>query len=76
MALHRKKYTREFKIDMVEKVLSGQSMVKLAKNNEVSPGLIVRWKRQYLDGKFHGSSINDQELRKLEIDVNSYIHNF
>lgn len=76
MTLHRKKYTREFKIDMVEKVLSGQSMVKLAKNNEVSPGLIVRWRRQYLDGKFHGSSINDQELRKLEIDVNSYIHNF
>ncbi|GAG62599.1 unnamed protein product [marine sediment metagenome] len=51
---------------MVEKVLSGQSIVKLAKNNEVSPGLIVRWKFEkgsyYLsyDKKEKGQILNNK----------------
>lgn len=69
MSIHRRKYTKEFKIEMVESALSGHSIIELAKNNEVSPGLITRWKRQHLDGKFHGNSTNDQELRKLKAKI-------
>jgi hypothetical protein len=32
-------------------------------------GLITRWKKQYLDGKFHGTSATDTELRKLKIKI-------
>ena len=69
MGIHWRKYTKEFKIEMEESALSGHSIIELAKNNEVSPGLITRWKRQYLDGKFHGTSASDQELRKLKLKI-------
>ena len=52
---------------MVQKALSGKSILALGKENNISPGLINRWKRQYLDGEL--SNNNDQEIKKLEIQV-------
>jgi len=49
MSIHRRKYSREFKIEMVESALSGCSILELAKKNDIYPGLIARWKRQYLE---------------------------
>ena len=69
MSIHRRKYTKEFKIEMVESTLSGHSIIELAKENDIYPGLITRWKRQYLDGKFHGTSASDTELRKLKLKI-------
>ena len=69
MSKHRRKYNKDFKIEMVESVLKGRSTLVLAKENDIYPGLITRWKRQYLDGKFHGTSATDTELRKLKIKI-------
>jgi len=69
MVVQRRKYSKDFKMEMVEKVLSGHNTLELAKLNELNPNLITRWKRQYLDGKFHGTSASDIELRKLKIKV-------
>ena len=69
MGIHRRKYTKDFKIEMVESVLKGRSTLEVAKENDIYPRLITRWKRQYLDGKFHGSSATDTELRKLKIKI-------
>jgi len=33
---------------MVQKALSGKSALELGKEYNISPGLINRWKRQYL----------------------------
>jgi transposase-like protein len=52
---------------MVQKALSGKSILALGKENNLSPGLINRWRRQYLDGEL--SNNNDQEVNKLEIQV-------
>ena len=49
---------------MVQKALSGKSILALGKENNISPGLINRWRRQYLDGEL--SNNNDQEVKKLE----------
>jgi len=54
---------------MVESVLKGSSTLEIAKENEIYPGLITRWKRQYLDGDFHGSSASDIEFRKLKLKI-------
>lgn len=62
MSIHRRKYTKEFKIEMVESTLSGRSILELAKENDIYPGLITRWKRQYLDGKSHGTSASDMQV--------------
>lgn len=69
MSIHRRKYTREFKIEMVESALSGCSILELAKENDIYPGLITRWKRQYLDEKSHRTSASDTELRKLKLKI-------
>jgi len=69
MSIHRRKYTKDFKIEMVESALKGRSILELAKENDIYPGLITRWKKQYLDGKFHGTSAGDTELRKLKLKI-------
>jgi transposase-like protein len=37
------------KEEMVQKALNGKSILALGKENNISPGLINRWRRQYLD---------------------------
>ncbi|MBA7555512.1 hypothetical protein ES705_48176 [subsurface metagenome] len=69
MSIHRRKYTKDFKIEIVESALKGRSILELAKENDIYPGLITRWKRQYLEGKFHGTSASDTELRKLKLKI-------
>ena len=69
MSKQRRKYTKEFKMEMAGSVLKGQSTLEVAKENEIYPGLITRWKRQYLSGDFHGSSASDIELRKLKLKI-------
>ena len=67
MGIKRRQYFKEQKEEMVQKILSGKSILELGKQNNISPGLINRWKRQYLDGEL--SNNNDQEIKKLEIQV-------
>ena len=67
MGKQRRKYTKDFKIELVEKVLAGKETLELAKEEGISPDLITRWKKQYLDGKFHETS--DSELRKLKLKI-------
>lgn len=69
MSIHRKQYSQEFKMEMVEAALYRKSPLVLGKENNLNPNLISRWKRQYLNGKFHGNSENDTELRKLKIKI-------
>jgi transposase-like protein len=59
MNKHRRKYAKDFKIEMAGSVLKGTSTLEVAKENEIYPGLITRWKRQYLDGVFHGTKASD-----------------
>jgi len=78
MGAYRRKYTREFKIEMVESSLQGHTILEVAKNNDLSPGLITRWKRHYLDGKFHGNSTSDiaRSMSHAPTSVDRYIRDF
>jgi len=69
MVAHRRKYSKEFKMELVEALLSGKSPLVVGKENDLNPNMISRWKRQYLSGKFHGTSKTDTELRKLKVKV-------
>jgi len=67
MGKQRRKYSRELKVELVERVLAGASALEVARDEEISPSLIKRWKKEYMDGKFHGTSASDSELRKLQL---------
>jgi len=55
MAIKRRQYSKEQKEEMVQNILSGRSVLILGKENNISPGLINRARRQYLNGKLNGN---------------------
>jgi len=67
MGIKRRKYSKEQKEEIVQRALSGERILALGKEHNVSPGLINRWKRQYLDGELNNNT--DQEVKKSETQV-------
>jgi transposase-like protein len=47
MGLSRRKFTREFKLDAIERLESGTSVAAVARALEVSPGLLQRWRQEF-----------------------------
>ena len=68
MGIKKRKYSQEFKEEIVQKALSGERILALGKEHNLSPGLINRWKRQYLDGELINNN-TDQEVKKLQTQV-------
>ena len=66
MGKKRRKYSKELKVELVEKVLAGRETLEVARDEGISPSLINKWKKQYMEGKFHGTSATDSE-RKLKV---------
>jgi transposase-like protein len=51
MSIKRRRYSKEQKEEIVKKSLSGKSVLKLRKENNISPELINCWKKQYMAGE-------------------------
>ena len=56
MGIKRRQYFKEQKEEIVKKALSGKSILELGKENNISPRLINRWKRQYLGGELSNNN--------------------
>lgn len=67
MGIKRRQYSREQKEEIVQKILSGKSVLELGKENNISSGLINRRIWQYLNGELNGN--NNQEIKKLQIQI-------
>jgi transposase-like protein len=67
MGIKKRKHSQEFKEEIVQRALNGERILALGKEYNLSPGLINRWKRQYLHGEL--SSNTNQEVKKLETQV-------
>ena len=46
MALRRRQFTREFKLQVLQEADSGKSISQLAREHQVHPTLIRRWRQQ------------------------------
>lgn len=68
MGIHRRRYTIEQKEEIVQALLSGQTALQLGREKNISPVLINRWKRQYLDGELHENN-NNQEINQLRKEI-------
>jgi len=68
MGLKIRQYTKEQKEEIVQALLNGQTALQLGREHHISPGLINRWKRQYLDGTLNQNN-NDQEINKLKKEI-------
>jgi len=64
----RRTFTREFKGQSAEAIISGQvSPLDLSRKYGISPAIISRWKKEYLEGRFFEN--NDPDYASLEIRV-------
>jgi len=67
MCIKKRKYSKEQKEEIVQRALSDERILQLRKENNISTGLINRWKRQYLDEELSNNTY--QEVKKLETQV-------
>ena len=59
-----RKFTAEFKRQVVEEFLSGlSSPAQITRRHEISSGLLYRWKKQYLNNMFADSPIREAALQ-------------
>lgn len=58
MALKRRRFTREFKLEVVREVEAGKPVASAAREHQVHPHLIARWRSEsakYADKSFAGN---------------------
>lgn len=65
--LEKKKYSGEFKFNLVLEVLKNDNIAQIARNYGVNPNLVSRWKVQFLErGPTVFSTDPDRELLKVK----------
>jgi len=67
MGIKKRKYSKEQKEEIVQRALSGERILALGKEHNISSGLINRRIWQYLEGEL--SNNTNQEVKKLEAQV-------
>ena len=58
VALKRRRFTREFKLQIIREIETGKSIAQVAREQEIHPNLITRWRslrEQYSDQAFAGN---------------------
>jgi transposase-like protein len=68
MGIKKRQYTKEQKEELVQALLNGQTALELGREHNISPGLINRWKRQYLNGQLSENN-NKQKINKLKKEI-------
>lgn len=72
MALKRRRFSREFKLQVIHQVEAGKSIAQAAREYQLHPGLIAKWRtahREYAERAFagHGNQYRD-EARIAELE--------
>jgi transposase len=58
MALKRRRFTREFKLQVLREIETGKTIAQAAREHEIHPNLITRWRSlrdQYAEQAFAGN---------------------
>jgi transposase len=72
LALKRRRFTREFKLQVVREVEAGKTPAQAAREYHVHPTLIIRWQKehlQYAERAFTGNGrLYKDEVRIAELE--------
>ena len=69
MVRERRSFSSDFKKQVVESILSGSAtQAELAREHNISPVMISRWKKDYKKGKFF-ENVTSQDMAKLELRI-------
>ena len=75
--LHKKrKYTVEFKINLINRVFNGESIISVANKNMISPGQLCNWVKKYKEIGYNSLSIPQgrPKIMKQETNKPKQIH--
>ena len=65
----RRNFDNEFKRQIVESIVSGTStQAEMAREHNISPVLINKWKKEYRAGKFF-ENVDSKDLAKLKLRI-------
>ena len=65
----RRSFSDDFKKQIVESIVSSSTtQAEIAREYEISPVLIIRWKKDYKAGKFF-ENVDSHDMAKLELRV-------
>lgn len=64
MGLSRRRFTREFKLEAVQRLETGVSVAEIARAFEVDPNVLHRWRREFRQGP--GNAFPGQGQRRWE----------
>ena len=72
MALNRRRFTRDFKLQVLREIEAGKSIAQAAREHELHPNLITRWRSlqaRYAQQAFAGNGNHyKQEARIAELE--------
>src|ERR1044071_8663061 len=72
MALKRRRFTREFKLQVLREIEAGKSIAQTAREHQLHPNLITRWRTlhaEYASQAFAGNGNHyQQEARVAELE--------
>lgn len=72
MALKRRQFSRDLKVQIVREVESGKSVAQVSRENQIHPITISRWRKehsQYAEKAFSGNGqLYKQEARIAELE--------
>ena len=75
MALKRRQFTKEFKVQVVREVQAGKSLAQAAREHELNPSTIIDWRQnleKYAERAFQGnghSYTDEAKIAELERKV-------
>ncbi len=68
MSRPRRSFSPEFKLRVLQEVESGQSQASVARKYELSPHLILEWKKAFQSGRLGGGATGDLSVEELRQD--------
>lgn len=72
MTLKRRKFTREFKLQVIREIEAGKTIAQAAREHQLHPTLICRWQRQHRQYAEHAFAGNGRaytdEARVAELE--------
>ena len=71
MPVQRRRFSEEFKLQVVQEVLLGESQASIARRHSVSANTILQWLKAYRTGRLGGEATgaSTAEVRALEQQV-------
>jgi transposase-like protein len=71
MSVQRRRFSEEFKLQVVQEVLAGDSQASVARRHSVSANTILQWLKSYKTGRLGGEATGaaSAEVRALQMQV-------